>query len=252
MAKLPVVQAGLASMVTSSQHPSVRRPAPAPPAPPHQSRKRPTQPAAGNSQRTNSKKCPRFVSSDQRKVQPANKTLPRTKELLLHPNLFNSFRITKPSKPRPNSSKCDSSSNTESSPVSFDTKRFYKFSESIATPPVVTTQSIPPSQPAKTEQNGSTRTLKQSPASDSTVISTAVPPTDGSQLTVQVKDALVVGRGAPPQHPAPPGVFAFPRLRFPAAEASSSAIVCKWEGCQTGFKTHGQLSDHIKVRQTYK
>ena len=238
-------------MVTSSQHPSVRRPAPAPPAAAHQSRKRHTQPAAGNSQRTNSKKCPRFVSSDQRKVQPANKTLPRTKELLLHPNLFNSFRITKPSKPRPNSSKCDSPrSNTESSPVSFDTKRFYKFSESIVTPPAVTTQSIPPSQPAKTEQNGSTRTLKQSPASDSTVISTAVPPTDGSQLTVQVKDAVVVGSAAPSAHPgppAPPGVFAFPRLRFPAAEASSSAIVCKWGGCQTGFKTHGQLSDHIKV-----
>ena len=47
--------------------------------------------ANSNIQRTSSKKCPRFVSADQRKT-PTNKTISRTKELLLHPNLFKIFR----------------------------------------------------------------------------------------------------------------------------------------------------------------
>lgn len=43
--------------------------------------------------------------------------------------------------------------------------------------------------------------------------------------------------------------FVLPRkLRFPVSSSSSpSGITCKWQGCLQGFKTHGKLSDHIKV-----
>ena len=44
-------------------------------------------------------------------------------------------------------------------------------------------------------------------------------------------------------------VFALPnpkKIRFPAVP-NSSAIQCKWDGCGECFKTHGNLSDHIKV-----
>lgn len=46
-------------------------------------------------------------------------------------------------------------------------------------------------------------------------------------------------------------IFALPnpkKIRFPAVP-NSSAIQCKWEGCGECFKTHGALSDHIKVIQ---
>ena len=46
----------------------------------------------------------------------------------------------------------------------------------------------------------------------------------------------------------PSSPFVVPRkLRFPCASSSTSGIVCKWRGCFMGFKTHGKLSDHIKV-----
>ena len=46
--------------------------------------------------------------------------------------------------------------------------------------------------------------------------------------------------------------FVLPRkLRFPVASSSSpSGITCKWKGCFQAFKTHGKLSDHIKVPQS--
>ena len=44
----------------------------------------------GNNQLPSTKKCPRFVSANQRKT-PTNKTISRTKELLLHPNVFKIF-----------------------------------------------------------------------------------------------------------------------------------------------------------------
>ena len=80
--------------------------------------------ANSNIQRTSSKKCPRFVSADQRKT-PTNKTIPRTKELLLHPNLFNSFRITKPKSNNQSFSKCEVNSS-----VNFETSSFYKLPDS--------------------------------------------------------------------------------------------------------------------------
>ena len=47
--------------------------------------------------------------------------------------------------------------------------------------------------------------------------------------------------------------FVLPRkLRFPVSSSSSpSGITCKWEGCLQGFKTHGKLSDHIKVPTSF-
>jgi hypothetical protein len=41
--------------------------------------------------------------------------------------------------------------------------------------------------------------------------------------------------------------FARP-FRFPTVPGNHSAIPCKWEACNQGFKTHGKLSDHIKVK----
>ena len=50
--------------------------------------------------------------------------------------------------------------------------------------------------------------------------------------------------------PAPEAAsFVVPRkLRFPCSSSSPSGIICKWHGCYLGFKTHGKLSDHIKVK----
>ena len=47
--------------------------------------------------------------------------------------------------------------------------------------------------------------------------------------------------------------FVLPRkLRFPVSSSSSpSGITCKWQGCLQGFKTHGKLSDHIKVPPSF-
>merc|ERR550539_656381 len=86
----------------------------------------------GNNQRSASKKSPRFVSVDQRKSS-LNKTIPGSKELLLHPNLFNSFRITKPksnlkcdqaSRPRPTSSK-KKTAGSKTAGIHFDSQSFY-------------------------------------------------------------------------------------------------------------------------------
>jgi hypothetical protein len=46
-----------------------------------------------------------------------------------------------------------------------------------------------------------------------------------------------------------PGSEDFARpFRFPTVPGNHSAIPCKWEACSQGFKTHGKLSDHIKVK----
>jgi hypothetical protein len=47
-----------------------------------------------------------------------------------------------------------------------------------------------------------------------------------------------------------PGSEDFARpFRFPTVPGNHSAIPCKWEACSQGFKTHGKLSDHIKVKK---
>ncbi len=47
-----------------------------------------------------------------------------------------------------------------------------------------------------------------------------------------------------------PGSEDFARpFRFPTVPGNHSAIPCKWEACNQGFKTHGKLSDHIKVKK---
>jgi hypothetical protein len=60
-----------------------------------------------------------------------------------------------------------------------------------------------------------------------------------------VKATAVLGDGPAK---ALPGSEDFARpFRFPTVPGNHSAIPCKWEACNQGFKTHGKLSDHIKV-----
>ena len=253
--KLPSV---MASMVNSNNHPSglgFRS---------DMCRKRYALPNS-NIQRTSSKKCPRFVSADQRKT-PTNKTIPRTKELLLHPNLFNSFRITKPKSNNQSFSKCESSSN-----VNFETQSFYKLSDSCNSSAVNKQSDLI----APTSAQSPTVLLKKTEFGDRVSSSRSLDPKlpskndsenlnplvcdEGSQENVQdisvesrdlgdisckplVVDLQEENQGIEDNN------FVLPRkLRFPAVQGSSSAIVCKWDGCAVGFKTHGKLSDHIKV-----
>ena len=208
----------------------------------------------------NNKKCPRYVSADQRK--PSNKTIPGSKELLLHPNLFNSFRITKPKSNKTNS-KCDSSAtkcNNETKTVNngtihFEAQSFYKKSnnslqESVSTGGTAHKQTdliTPASVPSSTVFSCKTE-------SSSDRVSSKI------NLLQNDSDSLQSKEGS--QQPAPSddhhsglhqeddAVFALPnnpkKIRFPALP-SSSAIQCKWEGCGECFKNHGNLSDHIKV-----
>jgi hypothetical protein len=61
-----------------------------------------------------------------------------------------------------------------------------------------------------------------------------------------VKATAVLGDGPAK---ALPGSEDFARpFRFPTVPGNHSAIPCKWEACNQGFKTHGKLSDHIKVK----
>ncbi len=69
-----------------------------------------------------------------------------------------------------------------------------------------------------------------------------------------VKTTAVLGEGPPSNSPALakalPGSEDFARpFRFPTVPGNHSAIPCKWEACSQGFKTHGKLSDHIKVKK---
>jgi len=252
--KLPSV---MASMVNSNNHPSLGFRS-------DSSRKRYVL-ANSNIQRTSSKKCPRFVSADQRKT-PTNKTIPRTKELLLHPNLFNSFRITKPKSTNQSFNKCESSSS-----LNFETQSFYKFSDSCNSSAVNKQSDLI----APTSALSPTVILKKTefsvPFSSSRSLDPKIPSKndsenlkplvcdEGSQRNVQdisvesgdlgdisckplVVDLQEENQGIEDN------TFALPRkLRFPAVIGSSSAIVCKWDGCAIGFKTHGKLSDHIKT-----
>jgi len=221
--------------------------------------------ANSNIQRTSSKKCPRFVSADQRKT-PTNKTIPRTKELLLHPNLFNSFRITKPKSNNQSFSKCE----TNSSKI-FEPSSFYKLPDSCNSSAVNKQSDLI----APTSAPSPTAILKKTEFGDHVSSSRSLDPKlpskndsenfmpiicdEGSQENVQdisieshdLGDAsdkpLVVDLQEDTQG-FKDNNFALPRkLRFPAAQGSSSAIVCKWDGCSMGFKSHGTLSDHIKT-----
>ena len=266
--KLPSV---MTSMVTSKNHPSLlfkRSEA-------SSSRKRYTG-VLGNNQRSASKKSPRFVSVDQRKSS-LNKTIPGSKELLLHPNLFNSFRITKPksnlkcdqtSRSRPNSNKKKSAGSKTAGGVNgihFDSQSFY--SDSKTGPQNKQSDLQPPLQP-----------LPPTSATTSTVFSTSKTEskehfsskinflddkndsensTEGSQEAVQdiinpsQDRADKSCRSEAVTHPEE-AIFALPnpkKIRFPAVPCSS-AIQCKWEGCGECFKTHGKLSDHIKVTES--
>ena len=244
--KLPTV---MTSMVTSKNHPSLMfKRSEAGPCNKTNSRKRyATATTLGTNQRSGSKKCPRYVASDQRKTS-LNKTIPGSKELLLHPNLFNSFRITKPK----SNIKCDSTASTAATKcnesksngvngIHFETQSFYKFSDS------------------------SKKKLAVSKQSDLAPAASVPPPTAfSSTKTDSARELSPLGDGEdcdsnhslPPAEPHPAAdsaVFALPnpkKIRFPAVP-NSSAIQCKWEGCGECFKTHGNLSDHIKVTIKY-
>jgi len=223
---------------------------------------------SSNIQRTSSKKCPRFVSADQRKT-PTNKTIPRTKELLLHPNLFNSFRITKPKSNNQSFNKCESNNSSKI----FDTSSFYKLPDS-GNSSAVNKQSdliAPTSAPSptailkKTEFSdpisSSSWSLnpEQPPSKNDSENLTPLICDEGSQKNVQDISIESQDLGDTSDKPLVVDLqedtqgfkdnnFALPRkLRFPAVQGSSSAIVCKWDGCSMGFKSHGTLSDHIKT-----
>ena len=231
--------------------------------------------ALSNNQRTGNKKCPRFVSADQRKSS-LNKTIPGSKELLLHPNLFNSFRITKPK----SNIKCDSSStankcnesksknNKKSNGVSgihFETKSFYKFSDSSTTVNslAVNKQSdlIPPTSvpsstvfSTKTDSNNDRVSSKLNllePKKDSEPLYSNSSEGSHNDLVTGSRDQESGDHQSCHSEAVNPdnAVFALPnpkKIRFPAVP-NSSAIQCKWEGCGECFKNHGNLSDHIKV-----
>merc|ERR550539_1904862 len=224
----------------------------------------------GNNQRSASKKSPRFVSVDQRKSS-LNKTIPGSKELLLHPNLFNSFRITKPksnlkcdqtSRPRPTSSK-KKSAGSKTAGIHFDSQSFYSSDSKtgpvnkqsdLQPPPTLpptsatTSTAFSPSKTESTEHFSSKiNFLDDKNESENS--------TEGSQEAVQDIIKASTDRAdkscrseASVAHPEE-AIFALPnpkKIRFPAVPCSS-AIQCKWEGCGELFKTHGKLSDHIKT-----
>ena len=255
--KLPTV---MTSMVTSKNHPSLmfKRSEAASASQCNNSRKRPAT-ALGNNQRTGSKKCPRFVASDQRKTS-LNKTIPGSKELLLHPNLFNSFRITKPK----SNIKCDKASSKRKEPsgsngIHFETKKFYKFSDNCNNLAVnkQSDQILPTSVPCstvfstKTESNdhgvSSTLNLLDSYSENSEHLDHDEGSHDASINQTEEDHPLEAVNPTEADN----AVFALPnpkKIRFPAVP-NSSAIQCKWDGCGECFKTHGALSDHIKVQR---
>ena len=228
--------------------------------------------ALSNNQRTGNKKCPRFVSADQRKSS-LNKTIPGSKELLLHPNLFNSFRITKPK----SNIKCDSSNSTankcnneskskKSNGIHFETKSFYKFSDSCTTnslavnkqSDLIPSTSVPSSTvfSNKTDSNNDRVSSKLNflnPKKDSEQHEPYSNSSEGSHIDLVTGSQPYQESGDQSCHSEAVNpdnaVFALPnpkKIRFPAVP-NSSAIQCKWEGCGECFKNHGNLSDHIKV-----
>ena len=253
--KLPTV---MTSMVTSKNHPSLmfKR---SEGSLSSSSRKRYTG-VLGNNQRSASKKSPRFVSVDQRKTS-LSKTTQGSKELLLHSNLFNSFRITKPKsnlksdQVRPTRSK-SAASKSGVNGIHFESTSFYKQSDLL--PPL---QSLPPTSattstvfsPTKTEPTElfSSNINFLDDKNDSELS------TEGSQEAVQDIIKPSQDQGDKPCHSeavthSEDAIFALPnpkKIRFPAVPFSS-AIQCKWEGCGECFKTHAKLSDHIKVTRT--
>ena len=254
--KLPTV---MTSMVTSKNHPSLmfKR---SESSSSSSSRKRYTG-VLGNNQRSASKKCPRFVSVDQRKTS-LNKTIPGSKELLLHPNLFNSFRITKPKSnvkceqaSRPTRAKSAASKSSGVNGIHFESKTFYKQSDLLpplqATPPTSATSStVFSTSKTESKEHFSSKINFLDDKNDSENC------TEGSQEPVQdiIKPSQEHGdkscHSEAVTHPEE-AIFALPnpkKIRFPAVPFSS-AIQCKWEGCGECFKTHGKLSDHIKVRK---
>ena len=268
--KLPSV---MTSMVTSKNHPSLMFKRSEASSVSSSSRKRYTG-VLGNNQRSASKKSPRFVSVDQRKSS-LNKTIPGSKELLLHPNLFNSFRITKPksnlkcdqtTRSRPNSSKKKSagSKTTGVNGIHFDSQSFYSDSKTgplnkqsdLQTPH----QPLPPTS-ATTSTVFSTSKTESTEHFSSKINflddkNDSENSTEGSQEAVQdiIKPSQDRAdkscRSEAVTHPEE-AIFALPnpkKIRFPAVPFSS-AIQCKWEGCGECFKTHGKLSDHIKVTE---
>ena len=258
--KLPTV---MTSMVTSKNHPSLmfKRSEAASASQCNNSRKRPAT-ALGNNQRTGSKKCPRFVASDQRKTS-LNKTIPGSKELLLHPNLFNSFRITKPK----SNIKCDKAASkrkepTGSNEIHFDTKKFYKFSDNCNNLAAnkQSDQILPTSVPSstvfstKTDSNNDRVSSKLNllePKKDSEPLYSNSSEGSHNDLVTGSRDQESGDHQSCHSEAVNPdnAVFALPnpkKIRFPAVP-NSSAIQCKWEGCGECFKNHGNLSDHIKV-----
>ena len=264
--KLPSV---MTSMVTSKNHPSLMFKRSEGSGVSSSSRKRYTG-VLGNNQRSASKKSPRFVSVDQRKSS-LNKTIPGSKDLLLHPNLFNSFRITKPksnlkcdqvSRARPTSNK-RKSAGSKTGGVHFDSESFYSDSktgplnkQSDLQQPL---QTLPPTSATTSTAFSTSKTESKEHFSSKINFlddkNDSEHSTEGSQEAVRDIIKSSPDRGdkscrseAEVTHPEE-AIFALPnpkKIRFPAVPCSS-AIQCKWEGCGECFKTHAKLSDHIKV-----
>ena len=249
--KLPTV---MTSMVTSKNHPSLmfKRSEGSL----SSSRKRYTG-VLGNNQRSASKKSPRFVSVDQRKTS-LSKTTQGSKELLLHSNLFNSFRITKPKSNvkcepvRPTRSKSAASKSGGVNGIHFESTSFYKQSDLLPPlpPTSATTSTVFSTSKTEPPEHFSSKINFLDDKNDSEHS------TEGSQEAVQdiVKPSQDQGDKSCHSEAVTPedAIFALPnpkKIRFPAVPFSS-AIQCKWEGCGECFKTHGKLSDHIKVTQT--
>ena len=252
VAKLPTV---MTSMVTSKNHPSLMFKRSEVDVCNPKSRKRYAA-SLSNNQRTSNKKCPRFVSTDQRKTT-LNKTIPGpgTKELLLHPNLFNSFRITKPK----SNIKCDSASVTKCNEakfngvngIHFETQSFYKFSDSGPNLAVNKQSDLIP--PTSAVVPSSTVFSNKTEANDrvSSTINLLEPKNDKSENGNRSQSETRDPDPDESSRSTDNAIFALPnpkKIRFPAVP-NSSAIQCKWEGCGECFKTHGALSDHIKVIQ---
>ena len=229
----------------------------------------------GNNQRSASKKSPRFVSVDQRKSS-LNKTIPGSKELLLHPNLFNSFRITKPksnlkcdqaSRSRPTSSKKKSAGSKTAAVngIHFDSQSFY--SSDCKTGPLNKQSDLqPPSLPPTSATTSTAFSTSKTESSEhfSSKINLLDDKNDSENSTEGSQEAAQdIIKASPDRadkscrseasvaHPEEEAIFALPnpkKIRFPAVPCSS-AIQCKWEGCGELFKTHGKLSDHIKVTE---
>ena len=249
--KLPV----MTSMVTSKNHPSLMFKRSGAGVVHNQNRKRYSASAIDS----NKKKCPRYISADQRKTATANKNIPAAKELRLHPHLFNSFRITKPKSNNSNAkcdssgTKCNESKSTGVSSIHFEAQSFYKFSDksnSLAVnkqSDLITPTSVPSPTVFKTESSNDRVSsnlnlleldsdLLQSKEGSQEAPSDTCPSSSSSSVAVTPDTS-------------DNAVFALPnpkKIRFPAVP-NSSAIQCKWEGCGECFKNHGNLSDHIKV-----